>query len=53
MSDSTRGELIDWHTNLWLPEHFSDDHNEEMAVQLGPATDGSPAGASNRRCRDG
>ena len=43
MSDSTRGELIDWHTNLWLPEHFSDHHNEEMAVQLGPATDGSPA----------
>ena len=42
MSGNDHGELIDWHTNLWLPEHFSAEHNEEMASQLGPATDGSP-----------
>ena len=42
MTENARRELIDWHANLWLPEHFSAEHRDEMAVQLGSELDGSP-----------
>ncbi|MEX0810179.1 MAG: amidohydrolase family protein [Dongiaceae bacterium] len=35
--------LIDWHTNLWLPEHIGADQQAEMGKKTGRSVDASPA----------
>ncbi|MGE0094346.1 MAG: amidohydrolase family protein [Alphaproteobacteria bacterium] len=34
--------LIDWHTNLWLPEHLGEESREEMGARTGGQMDASP-----------
>lgn len=36
-------ELIDWHCNLWLPEHYPAEHWQEMVARMGPKMHASPA----------
>lgn len=44
MSDRTapRRELIDWHTNVWLPEHLGEAQRSEMSSKTGRSVDASP-----------
>lgn len=42
MGNSTTGKLIDWHTNLWLPEHLGPQY-EEMGSATISHMDGAPA----------
>ncbi|MEM7124485.1 MAG: amidohydrolase family protein [Pseudomonadota bacterium] len=34
--------LIDWHTNLWLPEHLGPEQREEMGVRTGKSIAADP-----------
>ncbi len=43
MNDGGGGELIDWHTNLWLDEHLAEQYRKDMHVRSGGrATDAGP-----------
>ncbi|MGD9741113.1 MAG: amidohydrolase family protein [Dongiaceae bacterium] len=35
--------LIDWHSNLWLPEHLGPEQRAEMGSKTGRSVDASPA----------
>jgi len=35
--------IIDWHTNLWLPEHLGGDQHKEMSARTGMSVDADEA----------
>src|SRR5579872_887670 len=35
--------LIDWHSNLWLPEHLGPEQRAELGSKTGRSVDASPA----------
>lgn len=42
MTETRARELIDWHTNLWLPEHLGPDQQAEMASKTNRSIDADP-----------